>query len=51
MPRTVQEILGNADDLAARFESYEPKPADEVDVAEYARRRNDAARDDKPGGQ
>lgn len=30
MPRTVEEILAHADELAARFESYEPDPAHEV---------------------
>lgn len=32
MPRTVEEILAHADELAARFENYEPDPADEIDV-------------------
>ncbi|WP_223395987.1 hypothetical protein [Nocardioides rotundus] len=32
MPRTVEEILEHAEKLAARFESYEPAPADELDV-------------------
>lgn len=31
MPRTVDEILQHADQLAARFEDYEPNPADELD--------------------
>ncbi len=31
MPRTVDEILQHADDLAARFKHYEPDPADELD--------------------
>lgn len=31
MPRTVDEILQHADELAARFEDYEPDPADELD--------------------
>ena len=31
MPRTVQEILDHGDELAARFESYDPKPGDERD--------------------
>ena len=35
MPRTMQEILDHADDLAKRFEDYVPWPDDEVDVAEY----------------
>lgn len=32
MPRSVDEILAHADELAARFENYEPDPADELDV-------------------
>ena len=32
MPRTVEEILAHADELAARFENYEPDPADEIDA-------------------
>lgn len=32
MPRTVEEILAHADELAARFESYEPDPSDELDA-------------------
>lgn len=32
MPRTVEEILQHADELAARFEAYEPDPADELDA-------------------
>lgn len=32
MPRSVDEILAHADELAARFENYEPNPADELDV-------------------
>lgn len=32
MPRTVDEILQHADELAARFEEYEPNPADELDA-------------------
>lgn len=31
MPRTLDEILARADELAARFENYEPHPDDEVD--------------------
>jgi hypothetical protein len=31
MPRSVEEILQHADELAARFEDYEPDPADELD--------------------
>ena len=36
MPRTVDEILQHADELAARFESYEPIPADELDTGAVA---------------
>jgi len=32
MPRTVEEILAHADELAARFENYEPSADDELDV-------------------
>lgn len=31
MPRSVEEILQHADELAERFENYEPDPADELD--------------------
>ncbi len=44
MPRSMQEILDHADDLAKRFEDYEPSPDDEVDVAEYLLRRAALAR-------
>lgn len=33
MPRTVDEILAHADELAARFEGYEPSTHEELDVA------------------
>ncbi len=33
MPRTMQQILDQADELAAQFESYEPDPADHRDPA------------------
>jgi hypothetical protein len=36
MPRSVQEILNHADELAARFEQYEPAAEDERDPAIYA---------------
>ncbi len=36
MPRSVQEILNHADELAARFEQYEPAAEDERDPAVYA---------------
>jgi cation transport ATPase len=44
MPRSIQEILDHADDLARRFEEYEPYPDDEVDVAEHLLRRAALAR-------
>lgn len=31
MPRSVDDILNHADELAARFENYEPDPADELE--------------------
>ena len=31
MPRTVQDILHHGDELARRFEDYEPDPADQRD--------------------
>jgi len=39
MPRSIQEILDHADELARRFEEYEPDPGDEEPVAEYLLRR------------
>lgn len=33
MPRTMQQILDQADALAARFQSYEPDPTDHRDPA------------------
>ena len=36
MPRTVDEILKHADELAARFENYEPSPGDEQDAESVA---------------
>ena len=35
MPRSIQEILDHADELAARFENYEPGGGDERPVEEY----------------
>lgn len=32
MPRTVEEILAHADELAARFEQYELRTEDELNV-------------------
>ncbi len=36
MPRTVDEILAHADELAERFENYDPQDADELDRAAVA---------------
>ncbi len=36
MPRSVEEILQHADELAERFENYEPDPAGELDVSAVA---------------
>jgi hypothetical protein len=33
MPRTINEILANADALARQFEEYEPQPGDDKDAA------------------
>ena len=44
MPRSVQDILDHADELAKRFEDYEPSPEDEVAVGEYLLRRAALAR-------
>ncbi len=44
MPRSIQEILDHADELAKRFEDYKPSLDDEVDVAEYLLRRAVLAR-------
>jgi hypothetical protein len=44
MPRSIQEILDHADELAQRFEDYQPNPADEVPVEEYLLRRATLAR-------
>jgi hypothetical protein len=35
MPRTVKEILEHSDELADRFESYEPASGDERDPEAY----------------
>ncbi len=44
MPRTIQEILDHADELAQRFEDYEPQPDDERPVEEYLLERAAIAR-------
>lgn len=35
MPRSIQDILDHADELAERFEGYEPAEGDERPVEEY----------------
>ncbi|WP_462418260.1 hypothetical protein [Kytococcus sp. Marseille-QA3725] len=43
MPRSVEEILAHADELAVRFEGYEPRPGDELDVQAVTELRNAVA--------
>ena len=40
MPRTVQDILDHADELAKRFENYEPAAEDERDPEAFIALRN-----------
>ena len=44
MPRSIQEILDHADELAKRFEDYEPDPSDARPVEEYLLERAALAR-------
>jgi hypothetical protein len=44
MPRSIQEILDRADELACRSEEYEPAEGDERPVVEYLRQRAALAR-------
>jgi hypothetical protein len=44
MPRSIQEILDHGDELAKRFEEYEPKSGDERPVEEYLLERATVAR-------
>ncbi len=44
MPRSIQEILDHADELAERLEDYEPSADDERSVEEYLLRRAALAR-------
>ena len=43
MPRSVDEILAHVDELAARFENYEPDPNDELDAGAVALLRSAVA--------
>jgi hypothetical protein len=40
VPRSVQEILDHADELATRFEQYEPAAGDERDAGAYVALRD-----------
>jgi len=42
MPRTVQDILNHADELASRFEDYEPTATDERDPHAFSALRDAA---------
>jgi hypothetical protein len=44
MPRSIQDILDHADEIAERFENYEPEPGDERPVEEYLLERAALAR-------
>lgn len=44
MPRSIQEILDHAEELARRFEEYEPSDGDERPVEEYLLQRAALAR-------
>ncbi len=44
MPRSIQDILDHADELARRFEEYEPSEDDERPVEEYLLERAALAR-------
>ncbi|MEJ7799441.1 MAG: hypothetical protein WKF60_02910 [Ilumatobacter sp.] len=44
MPRSIQDILDHADQLAERLENYEPTPGDERPVEEYLLERAALAR-------
>ncbi len=44
MPRSIQEILDHGDELAKRFEEYEPKAGDERVIEEYLLERATIAR-------
>lgn len=39
MPRSIQDILDHADELAKRFQDFDPDHADELPVEEYLLQR------------
>lgn len=43
MPRSENDILENGDELARRFEEYEPRPEDRLDPAVYLALREAAS--------
>lgn len=43
MPRSVDQILRHADELAARFEDYDPTASDELDAVAVAALRDAVA--------
>ncbi len=44
MPRSIQDILDHAADLAKRFENFDPDHAEEIPVEEYLLQRAVVAR-------
>jgi len=44
MPRSIQDILDHADELAKRFEDFDPEHAEEIPVEEYLLQRAVVAR-------
>ena len=44
MPRSIQEIIDHADELARRFEEFDENSAEEVSVEEYVLQRAVLAR-------
>jgi len=44
MPRSIQDILDHADELAKRFQDFDPDQADEIPVEEYLLQRAVVAR-------
>ena len=44
MPRSIQDILDHGDELAKRFEGFDPKQAHDIPVEEYLLQRAVVAR-------